>query len=279
MKEFLEREAMAGKMRDRHSGLVAFPPGNRTDWNGQDVVPLKEWLRNSTLTPMWGPDRCLAAFPASGKHEDVEVLRKIQLQIHAQGLLPNPVLDAPPPVDAETITRMRENLSNRQDLCVYDEDMRKERVVHFMCYHKMRVRLLVHFYAFLFFEDWREDLWMKRFMRDHVRYIDEIQCAAARIVNAMREHAKSKNASDPSGQFDTFHVRRGDFQFKQTRIEASEIVKNTRDILSPGSTIYVATDERDKSFFAPMKAQYDVKFMDGTSRTDPIFWVRQVCML
>jgi GDP-fucose protein O-fucosyltransferase len=267
MKEFLEREAMMGKMRDRYSGRVTFPPGNRTDWNGQDVVPLKEWLRNSTLTPMWGPDRCLAAFPASGKHEDVEILRKIQQQIHAQGLLSDPVLDDPPPVDSKTMTRMREILSHRQDLCVYDEDMRKERVVHFMCYHKMRVRLLVHFYAFLFFEDWREDLWMKRFMRDHVRYIDEIQCAAARIVNAMREHAKSRNATDPSGHFDTFHVRRGDFQFKHTRIEAAEIVKNTNDILSPGSTIYIATDERDKSFFAPLKAQYDVKFMDGTHCT------------
>jgi hypothetical protein len=25
--------------------------------------------------------------------------------------------------------------------------------------------MLVHFYAFLFFEDWREDLWMKRYVR------------------------------------------------------------------------------------------------------------------
>ena len=34
------------------------------------------------------------------------------------------------------------------------------------------------------------DLWMKRFMRDHVRYVDEIQCAAARVVQAMRQKAK-----------------------------------------------------------------------------------------
>jgi hypothetical protein len=98
-----------------------------------------------------------------------------------------------------------------------------------------------------------------------VRYIDEIQCAAARIVMAMREHVKSKKDGDPSGQFDTFHVRRGDFQYKNTRIEASEIVKNTRDKLSPGSTLYIATDERDKTFFNPLKEIYDVKFMDGTN--------------
>jgi hypothetical protein len=33
--------------------------------------------------------------------------------------------------------------------------------------------MLVHFYAFLFFEDWREDLWMKRYvcMRTHWRIV------------------------------------------------------------------------------------------------------------
>lgn len=35
---------------------------------------------------------------------------------------------------------------------------------------------------FLFFADWRHDLWTKRFVRDHLRYVDEIQCAAARVV-------------------------------------------------------------------------------------------------
>ena len=81
------------------------------------------------------------------------------------------VLANPGPVDATPIERMRENLNGRSELCVYDEAMQNEPVVHFMCYHKMRVRMLVHFYAFLYFEDWREDLWMKRFMRDHVRYM------------------------------------------------------------------------------------------------------------
>ena len=39
--------------------------------------------------------------------------------------------------------------------------------------------------------------------RDHIRYKDPIQCSAARIVAALREEF---------GDFDTFHVRRGDFQ-------------------------------------------------------------------
>ena len=70
-------------------------------------------------------------------------------------------------------------------------------------------RLLSHFYALLFFEDWRHDLWVKRFVRDHIRYVDELQCAAARIVRDLRE--KARENGDPNGEFDTFHIRRGDF--------------------------------------------------------------------
>lgn len=119
--------------------------------------------------------------------------------------------------------------------------------------------MLVHFYAFLFFEDWREDLWMKRFMRDHMRYIDEIQCAAARVVKAMRDISRSHGNG---GEFDSFHIRRGDFQFTKTRISAQEIYENTKDLLSPNSTIFIATDEKDKKFFDPLRKHYNIKFMD-----------------
>jgi len=262
MQEFLEAEAMTGRLYDRNSSKVSFPPGNRTEWDGEDLKPLKEWLRTVTLAPTnWTPSDCLAAFPASGDQKDVEVLKAIQEQLRKNMPKQKPFLEDPAPVDATPFERMSEHLSNRKKICVYDEDMQKEPVIHFMCYHKLRVRFLTHFYAYIFFEDFREDLWMKRFMRDHVRYIDEIQCAAARIVHAMREHAR-KNPDNPEGLFDTFHVRRGDFQFKRTRVSAEQIYDNTKDVLEPGATIYIATDERDKTFFDPLKEHYDIKFMD-----------------
>lgn len=43
--EFLKREAMTGHMKNMTTGEVSFPPNNRTNWDGQDVKPLKEWLR------------------------------------------------------------------------------------------------------------------------------------------------------------------------------------------------------------------------------------------
>lgn len=101
-----------------------------------------------------------------------------------------------------------------------------------------------------------------RFMRDHMRYIDELQCAAARIIKGIRDHARKHNRTNINGEFDTFHIRRGDFQYKATRIEAKKIYDNVKDIIPDGTTVYIATDERDKKFFTSLKEHYDVLFMD-----------------
>jgi len=112
-------------------------------------------------------------------------------------------------------------------------------------------------------------LWMKRFMRDHMRYNDDIQCAAARVVHEMREFARANDPQgNPEGLFDTFHVRRGDFQYGNTRIDADKIHEHTKDILTPNSTIFIATDERDKSFFNPLKRHYNIKFLDDFIATE-----------
>jgi GDP-fucose protein O-fucosyltransferase len=78
----------------------------------------------------------------------------------------------------------------------------------------------------------------------------------------MRAYASSRNASNPNGEFHSFHVRRGDFQYKDTRIEAEEIYNNVRDVLPEGSAVFIATDERNKAFFNVLKQHYDIKFLD-----------------
>jgi len=164
MHEFLE--TTWGQMVNKITGEVEYPPLNQTQWDGQDVKPLKEWLRNVTHTPLWAPQSCMAVFPASGDHKDAVQLKEMHQEIQSDGgFLKDEYIDNPVPVNGTTMERMRENLAQRKELCLYDEEMQNEFVVHFMCYHKMRVRMLVHFYAFLFFEDWRDDLWMKRYVR------------------------------------------------------------------------------------------------------------------
>jgi GDP-fucose protein O-fucosyltransferase len=271
MQEFLEREALTGNIVDVESGQVAFPPENRTDWNDK-TPPLFAWLRKTFRSVVWIPEECLAVFPANKDDTSVDAL----IRINGTVMNANPPIQfesfvgKPVPVDANAEERLKENLAGRHNLCIYDRDLQEHTVLHFPVGRghgveesskKKEARLLVHFYAMLFFQDWRQDLWMKRFVRDHVRFVDEIQCAAARVVHQIRERVRERTG-DPAGTFDTMHVRRGDFQYKLTRVTADEIYQQTSKKLPENGTVFIATDERDKSFFEPLRAHYDVLFLD-----------------
>ena len=138
---------------------------NRTDWdgiNGKEYDVLRGYLRNVSETLEWNPGQCLPAFPSSGNHKDVEILQNMVGKAKKVTKPGHPVaVDDPDPLG-----RLEETLAGRTNLCVYDERIQKLPAIHFQCNHKKKLRMLVHFYAFLFFEDWKEDLWMKRFVRD-----------------------------------------------------------------------------------------------------------------
>ena len=269
MDQFLEREAMTGKLKDQ-SGNVSFPPGNRTDWNGISWEPLEVYLRSvSHLPPGWDPEECMAAFPSSNDPKDLQVLEDLKKKIDGGGwdkkfMGPDgykEYIGKPNPVDASTEERAKENWAERKTLCIYGKDLQEMPLIHFGSGGGHGARLLVHFYAFIFHQDWRQDLWLKRFVRDHVRYVDEIQCAAARVVNAVQERARKRNPAS-NGEFDAFHIRRGDFQYKDTRFDADKIYNVTKGELTPNTTIYIGTDERDRSFFKPLADHYDLVFLD-----------------
>ena len=57
-------------------------------------------------------------------------------------------------------------------------------------------------------------------------------------------------------------TRNADFQYKKTRLEATELIKRSKDKLEAGGLIYIATDERDKTFFDPFREHYDIVFLD-----------------
>ena len=96
--------------------------------------------------------------------------------------------------------------------------------------------------------------------------MDEIVCAAARIVEAVRKRAKAHSAENTQGEYDSFHVRRGDFQYEGVKIDADKLHAESKDVLAagPGSygSLYIATDERKKEFFNIFKDNYDVTFLD-----------------
>mmetsp|Transcript_14561 Transcript_14561/g.40453 ORF Transcript_14561/g.40453 Transcript_14561/m.40453 type:complete len:598 (+) Transcript_14561:130-1923(+) len=268
MEQFLE-ETM-GKTRDTKTQEILYPPGRKTKWDGDTQGIKKElgpWLRSVALNPIWNPTKCIAAFPKSADQQDVDELQQMMEEILAEengkfasNKAYKAFINKPTPVDGSTKDRLREFLSERSSLCIYDKTYQEASIIHF--HGKSGVeggggRLLVHFYAFLFFQDWHTDLWMKRFVRDHVRYIDNIQCVAARIVHKLRTEYK-----EPT--FDSFHIRRNEFQYKQTRVDADVIVAQAKDQIPAGRTVYVGTDEKNKQFFRPFKdeAGWNVLFLD-----------------
>ena len=135
-------------------------------------------------------------------------------------------------------------------------------VVHFKADETDGTRLITQFYAFLWFEDWRQDLWAKRFVRDNLRYRDEIMCLAARVVTALRAHARH-NPINIDGEYDAIHVRRTDFQvqFPETDLSATQLFLQIQQTVEIGSTLFIATDEHNRTFFRNIEAAYDVKYL------------------
>lgn len=67
--------------------------------------------------------------------------------------------------------------------------------------------------AFAFFADTKMQSYYRRFVRDFMRYKDEIQCYGAELVAAVRADAR-RLAPEYRGEYYALHIRRGDLQFK-----------------------------------------------------------------
>ncbi len=218
-----------------------------------------------------------AAFPSSKSHNDVQKLHDMMNKIVKDGL-PDPfkLTGKPRSVRGSAIDRLRENVASREELCIYDEELQNATVIHFSPEKNIGARMLIHFYGFAFFEDWKQDLWSKRFVRDHIRYNDEIMCAASRIIQAVNDRAIKRNpklkqpkGGGPTGLFDAIHVRRGDFQFKETKISGEKMYEISKEYLTPNKTVYIATDEKNKYFFRSFDENYDVVYLDDFKHLIP----------
>lgn len=269
MEKFLEQHAMTGKLVDKNN-VPQFPPDNRTDWNAFWQMKLKKYLQRVTTPITWRPEDCIGAFPAKNNDENRDELDRVRQEILKQHGPPQPShwIGRPTPVDANVHDRMEEILTNRKHLCFYTPEQQATPYLYYKILYDPRnhtlafdinIRLLIYFYCWLFFEDWHQDLWAKRFIRDHLRYKDELQCAAARIVEALR-----LKSSD--GEFDVLHVRRqGEFETQYGKLTtAEEIVQSFQSDIPKNRTLYIATDEYNKSFFLPIEQYFDHKiwFLD-----------------
>lgn len=272
MEQFLEREAVDGHLTDKNGNIMYPPNNNQVKWNNQPLQPLWDYIRNVSKSTKWHPRNCVLAFPSSTNDSTVSKLARIPAMM-------DDVLDSkdgrpfpdyteyqarPVNVDAPSIERFREILAGRRKLCMYQKDLHDQNsVLHFGADQFDGTRLITPFYAFLWFEDWKHDLWSKRFVRDNLRYNDEIMCLAARVIRALRTRASKQSIGNINGDYDAIHIRRGDFQkqFTMTKMDASEILAGLKDTITPGHTLFIATDERDLTFFSSIKEVYDVAFL------------------
>ena len=271
MEEFLTKHA--AQLRDPVNSQAVTLPNGRTNWDGEsNLTPLWNYLRSVGHTNTnWTPDRCVAVFPS--KPSDPTSVDRLQHLLddilkENNGKVPDPhsFTGRPVPVNGTTMDRLREHLGgdNRDKLCIYDIEMERQPLLHFSVDHKDNTRLLTHFYAFLFFEDWRHDLFYKRLVRDKIRYLDNLMCAAAKIIQAIRNRARERNVTNVHGDYDAIHIRRGDFQYRVTRLDPKEIYINSKDELTEGATLFVATDETKgkRELFQPLADHYDLVYLD-----------------
>eukprot|EP01065_Artemidia_motanka_P008080 TRINITY_DN14037_c0_g1_i1.p1 TRINITY_DN14037_c0_g1~~TRINITY_DN14037_c0_g1_i1.p1 ORF type:complete len:801 (+),score=274.02 TRINITY_DN14037_c0_g1_i1:52-2403(+) len=161
---------------------------------------------------------------------------------------------------AQRVGRLREGGDGRRQLMQYTPELENAKVVYFSGHNQnfpgqVERRMLTHFYAMIVHADKSTDDFAKRFVRDHLRYRDEIFCKAAQVVSLIRAEAGDAG-------FSGMHVRRGELQFHEVKLPAEQVLQNSRGHLRDGETIYVSTDETSKKFFQPFyDAGYRVRLL------------------
>lgn len=145
MEEFLKRKGMTGQLKDLQTGEALLPPKGMTDWNGKNLGTIFDYLRKVGKYPEgWNPSTCFAAIPSSKDPRAVDELQVMFDDIFAgkYGPIPDPEKDFvndPVPVDGEPVHRMREMLSTRDKICIYDKSLQDEQLLHFKVDHSAKV--------------------------------------------------------------------------------------------------------------------------------------------
>jgi hypothetical protein len=280
MEDYLNRVAMTGQLRNAN-GEVSFPPDNRTNWDGRlgntfnpgvgDATAFFKWLSESTLAITWKRDSCIIPFPSENDSNRLismhDAVKNILLkedgsngpQKRIQKYNGNPI-----PVNSTMMDRLREMLADRKQFCDYDIRLQEAPSIYMTGHESTGSRPLIQFFAYLFFETWERDLQMKRFIRDHLRFSNIIQCAAARIVHGIREIARKVGGDkNKHGGFDTMHVRREDFKgldvYKDGIVHPHQMLEDK--FFEAQRTVYIATDEKDKAFFEPLHKHHKILFL------------------
>jgi hypothetical protein len=183
MEDFLGNEGVTGGLKD------ILPPGNKTDVWGDKLWSYMNKVAD--VKPEWSGR--FIAFPSTAGDFTLEETLK----------------------NEETNKRYTrfggDRLTMGRPTIFYDQHLQDVHHIHFPAFQKHRV--LQHHYAFTFFTDPDMTSFYRRFVRDYMRYKDNIQCAGAQLVAAIRAESR-RIAPAQNGDYYSLHIRRGDFQYK-----------------------------------------------------------------
>lgn len=168
----------------------------------------------------------------------------------------------------------------------FDRVSQQPTLMHFRG-HRRDYRVRAHFYGFVVFTNPKIDNYYKRLVRDTLHYNDEIFCAAGKIVKALQSEYKQRGDDDGfsvdpqvgSGGFSSLHVRNGkDFPHPKVQISASEWYENAFEVWEPNEILFIATDEKNRTWFNDLAAHHQVRFIEdyteiaGLDQIDPDYY-------
>jgi hypothetical protein len=200
--------------------------------------------------------------------EDIKKEQQIQKQLHNQDLH-DKYVGHPISVNATPTERIKEIYGPQRQIgfCIYNHAMSKQKYYHMRDDPIIEQRILANWYDYIFYENWHQDLWMKRFMRDPLKYNNEIQCCAARIIKSIRTKSRQLLGEDGdengNGIYHSMHIRRTDMilAYKQYNIDrtSNDIYTEFINEIPKNSIVYISTDENiknDQHYFEAMLENY-----------------------
>jgi hypothetical protein len=145
-----------------------------------------------------------------------------------------------PPKNSPRFRELLAFLADRRAAVALTEEIRTLEWIHVG-------KALGHFYT-SFFLNKRQDVFFKKLFREQLAFHPMIIQAAMPLARKL-------------GSYSAIHVRRGDFsvQYPGAVVPAEVIVENIQAKIPVGSRLYIATNERDRSFFDPIARAYDVQ--------------------
>ncbi len=102
-------------------------------------------------------------------------------------------------------------------------------------------------------------------------YEVSFMCVGTRISITFRRLMFTFRGLSPGGDFQQ--------QFPSTKMNASDVLTGLKEYVAPGSTVFIATNERNHSYFSSIAQFYDVIFLEDFSELLTSISKSNICCL